>query len=136
MLAADAKVPQQAQAQPPQPAAPRPSSPSLPSPEPPPAELARIGAFLDRGTSLSQAGKYEEAVAEFRKAVAVAPGAAGVHVYLALGLLQAKHRDEAVAQLRTAKMLDPIPANDILTRALHMQPGPGNIDMLLSQLQQ
>jgi len=124
VLAADSKVPQQAQAPPP-------SSPSLPSP----AELARIGAFLDRGTSLSQAGRYEEAVAEFRKAVAVAPRAAGVHVYLALGLLQAKQRDEAVAQLHTAKMLDPVAANDILTRALHMQPGPGSLDMLLSQLQ-
>jgi tetratricopeptide (TPR) repeat protein len=135
VLAADANAPQQAQAQPPQPAAPRPSPPSLPSPQPSPAELARIGAFLDRGTTLSQAGKYEEAVAEFRKAVAVAPRAAGVHVYLALGLLQAQHRDEAIAQLRTAKMLDPIAANDILTRALHMQPGPGNLDMVLMQLQ-
>ena len=62
--------------------------------------------------------------------------AAGVHIYLALGLLQAKHHDEAVAQLRTAKMLDPIAANDILTRALHMQPDPGNLDVLLLQLQQ
>jgi tetratricopeptide (TPR) repeat protein len=131
VLAADAQAPQQAQTPQPQPTAPQLS----PSPQPSTAELARIGAFLDKGTSLSQAGKYEEAVAEFRKAVEIAPRAAGVHVYLALGLLQAKHRDEAVAQLRTAKMLDPIAANDILTRALHMQPDPRNIDMLLMQLQ-
>lgn len=130
VLAADAKAPQQAQPQ--QPAVPQPS----PTPQQPTtAELARIGAFLDRGTSLSQAGRYEEAVAEFRKAVEVAPRAAGVHVYLALGLLQAKHNDEGIAQLRTAKLLDPIAANDILTRALHMQPGPDNLDMVLSQLQ-
>ena len=74
-------------------------------------------------------------MAEFRKAVDVAPKAAGVHIYLALGLLQAQHRDEAVAQLRTAKALDPIAANDILTRALHMQPAANNLDMVLAQVQ-
>ena len=135
VLAADTQAPQQAQA-PQQTQAPQPGTQPSPSAQPSTAELARIGAFLDKGTSLSQAGKYEEAVAEFRKAVEIAPRAAGVHVYLALGLLQAKHRDEAVAQLRTAKMLDPNAANDILTRALHMQPDPGNLDMLLMQLQQ
>jgi len=129
VLAADAKA-----SQPPAPAAPAPRAAS-PSPTPPPEEVAKIGGFLEKGTSLSQAGRYEEAVAEFRKAVNLAPRAAGVHIYLALGLLQAQHHDEAVAQLRTAKALDPVAANDILTRALHMQPAPNNLDMLLAQVQ-
>lgn len=130
VLATDAKAPQAAQA------APTTTAPPTASPTPPPDVMARIGALLEKGTALSQAGRYEEAVTEFRKAVDLAPKAAGVHIYLALGLLQAQHRDEAIAQLRAAKALDPIAANDILTRALHMQPAPNNLDMLIAQFGQ
>ena len=130
VLAADAKAPQQAQPQ----AAPPGAAPRPPSPVDP--QLAtQVAGHLEKGTAFSRVGKFEEAVAEYRQAVNLAPRAPETHIYLALGLLQAKHGAEGISHLRAAKAIDPKLANEILTRALHMQPDPGNLDMFIAQFQ-
>jgi hypothetical protein len=67
--------------------------------------------------------------------VTLAPRAPETHIYLALGLLQAKHAAEGISHLRAAKAIDAKLANDILTQALHMQPDPNNLDMFITQFQ-
>ena len=90
--------------------------------------------FLNAGTEFSQGGRYDEAVAQFRKAAAIAPRSPEAHVYLALGLLQAQKKEEAIAELQTAKSIDPVQANDYLTSALHWPPRPDNLDTFLSKI--
>ncbi|HXH39747.1 MAG TPA: tetratricopeptide repeat protein, partial [Thermoanaerobaculia bacterium] len=46
--------------------------------------------YLNNGTVFSQQGRYEEAVEEFRRAVDLSPQSIEAHIYLGLGLLQAK----------------------------------------------
>lgn len=93
-----------------------------------------VADFIRAAIALSRQGNDDEAIVQYRNAVAVAPGAAEPHVYLALGLLQARRSEDAVAELRKAKAIDAATANDIVTRALHMQPNPDNIDLLLSRI--
>jgi len=137
VLAADTKTPQQAQAAPaPAPAPAQTQAPAQAQPSPVSPQLAaQITSYLEKGTALSRDGKFEEAVGQFRKAEVLAPRAPETHIYLALGLLQAKHNDEAIAHLRTAKAIDARLANEILTRALHMNPDPNNIDAFIAQFQ-
>jgi tetratricopeptide (TPR) repeat protein len=135
VIAADAKAPVQQQAQGSAPPAP---SPATPQPKPAPVDqqtAQKVMAALEKGTAFSQQGKLEEAVGEYRKAVTLAPRAPETHIYLALGLLQAKHAAEGISHLRAAKAIDAKLANDILTQALHMQPDPNNLDMFITQFQ-
>src|SRR5207237_10750044 len=73
---------------------------------------AQYNALLNGGTALSQQGRIPEAVAEFRKAVQLAPASPEAHIYLALGLLQSNQLKDAAAELREAKKLDVVKAND------------------------
>ncbi|MEA2327494.1 MAG: hypothetical protein QOE68_2453, partial [Thermoanaerobaculia bacterium] len=57
-------------------------------------------------------------------------------IYLALGLLQANKRAEGVAELRAAKALSPIEANDFLTNALRLPTNPRNLDAVIAQAAQ
>jgi protein O-mannosyl-transferase len=135
VLAADAKAPQQAAAATPAPTA---ATPQQPQARPAPVDqqtAQKVMAALEKGTALSQQGKFEEATVEYRKAVTLAPRAPETHIYLALGLLQAKHGAEGISHLRAAKAIDAKLANDILTQALHMQPDPNNLDMFIAQFQ-
>jgi tetratricopeptide (TPR) repeat protein len=134
VIAADTKAPVQAAS-----AAPAPSA-ATPQQQPRPAPVdqqtaQKVMAALEKGTAFSQQGKLEEAVGEYRKAVTLAPRAPETHIYLALGLLQAKHGAEGISHLRAAKAIDAKLANDILTQALHMQPDPNNLDMFIAQFQ-
>jgi tetratricopeptide (TPR) repeat protein len=88
--------------------------------------------YLNNGTAFSQAGRYDEAVEEFRRAVQIAPQSIEAHIYLGLGLLQAKHAPAGIAELRTAKAIDAAQANEFLTTALHLPPSEGNLDAFIA----
>jgi tetratricopeptide (TPR) repeat protein len=98
-----------------------------------PSLQADYDAYLNEGTAFSQQGQMNEAVEEFRHAVALAPRAAEAHVYLALGLLQANRHPEGLAELQTAKSIDAKQANDILSKALHLPANDGNLDAFIAQ---
>jgi tetratricopeptide (TPR) repeat protein len=89
--------------------------------------------YLDGGTRFSQDGRYDEAVSQFRLAVELFPSSVEAHIYLGLGLLQAKKRSDAVAELRAAQAISPAEANDFLTNALHLPTNAGNLDAFIAQ---
>jgi Flp pilus assembly protein TadD len=93
---------------------------------------AMLNALLNNGTALAQQRKYDEAIAEFRKAVALAPDSAEAHVYLALSLLLAKRNAEGVVELRKATALDAVKANDFVTRAMQLPASADNLDRLIA----
>ncbi|MEO6258891.1 MAG: hypothetical protein ABIP63_01020 [Thermoanaerobaculia bacterium] len=105
----------------------------LAQPKPDPKEAAVL-RHLQAGAALSRQNHPEDAVTELRNAVQLAPGSATPHVYLALALVQAQHFDAAITELETAKGLDAAQANQLVTAALQLQPGPGNLDALLAKL--
>ncbi len=88
---------------------------------------------IDRGVTLMNGNDVAGATAAFRQAIDLQPRSVAAQIYLALALLRARHGAEAAAALRAAKALDPKQANDYLTRALHMAPGPDNLDMVITQ---
>jgi len=92
--------------------------------------------YLDEGTKLSQAGRFDEAVSSYRLAVEVFPKSVEAHIYLGLGLLQANKRTEGVAELRAAKAISPTEANDFITNALHMPVNDRNLDAFIAQASQ
>jgi hypothetical protein len=67
--------------------------------------------------------------------VALAPGSVEAHVYLALGLLLAKRHAEGVAELRNAKALDAMKANEFVTKAVQLPASAGNLDRLIASSQ-
>jgi tetratricopeptide (TPR) repeat protein len=91
--------------------------------------------YLNEGTAFSQQGRYDEAVTEYRHAVAISPRSVEAHIYLGLGLVQANKKTEGIAELRTAKAIDATQANALLTKALHLPPDQGNLDGFLGQLE-
>ncbi|HKO01731.1 MAG TPA: hypothetical protein VJ032_08565 [Thermoanaerobaculia bacterium] len=95
---------------------------------------AQRDAHLNAGTMLSQQGRFPDAVAEFRKAVAAEPNSVDAHVYLALGMLQANMKDEARNEFAAAKTLDAGAANEVLTKALQMPPSPANFDGFVARI--
>jgi protein O-mannosyl-transferase len=90
--------------------------------------------YLDDGTKFSQAGRYDDAVSQYRLAAEIFPKSVEPHIYLGLGLLQANKRSEGVAELRAAKAISPTDANDFLTNALHMPVNPRNLDAFIAQV--
>jgi tetratricopeptide (TPR) repeat protein len=92
--------------------------------------------YLDGGTKLSQDGRYDDAVSQYRLAAELFPQSVEVHIYLGLGLLQANKRPEGVAELRTAQKISPTDANDFLTSALRMPNNPRNLDTFIAQASQ
>jgi protein O-mannosyl-transferase len=98
------------------------------------APATNADAFLNAGTQLSQQGRFADAVTEFRKAVAAAPRSPETHVYLGLGLLQAKQFAEAREAFEAAMKLDEAQANDVVTRALRLPPKPDNLRNLIASI--
>jgi Flp pilus assembly protein TadD len=92
--------------------------------------------YLDGGTKLSQEGRYDEAVSQYRLAAELFPQSVEAHIYLGLGLLQANKRPEGAAELRAAQKISPTDANDFLTNALHMPNNPRNLDLFIAQASQ
>ncbi len=108
----------------------------MPSVTLPPSLQADYDAYLNEGTALSQQGQINEAIGEFRHAVALAPHAAEAHIYLALVLLQANRHPEGLVELQTAKSIDAKQANEILSKALHLPANDGNLDAFIAQAAQ
>jgi tetratricopeptide (TPR) repeat protein len=92
--------------------------------------------YLDGGTKFSQAGRFDEAVSQYRLAVEIFPQSVEAHIYLGLGLLQANKRSDGVAELRTAKAISPTDANDFLTNALRLPANARNLDAFIAQAAQ
>lgn len=103
-------------------------------PKPDPNEVAVL-QHLQAGAALSRQNHPEDAVAELQKAVELAPKLVPPHVYLALALVQAKHLEAAITELEVSKSLDPAQANQLVSSALQLQPGAGNLDALIAKLQ-
>lgn len=87
---------------------------------PPAPQRSDYDLTIDRALALSRDGKREEALVEYRKAVALQPRSANAHVYLALGLLQAQRPHDAADELRTAKAIDASQANADVMKSLHL----------------
>jgi serine/threonine-protein kinase len=83
-------------------------------------------AYNNLGLALRGQGRLEEAVAAYRKAVALAPGYALAHNNLGVALERQGHRDQALACYRTAIRLDPAyaQAHDNLGLALRARGEP------------
>ncbi|HKR63538.1 MAG TPA: hypothetical protein VJZ00_07380 [Thermoanaerobaculia bacterium] len=94
----------------------------------------RASAHVTRAVALSQQQRFDEALVEYRNAVAAFPTSAEPHVYLALGLLQAKQPREAAQELLRAKQLDATAANALITSALRLPPDARNLDAIAAQL--
>jgi tetratricopeptide (TPR) repeat protein len=88
---------------------------------------------IERGVELMKHNDATGAVAAFRQAIDLQPRSSAAQVCLALALLRARRGHEAADALRAAKALDPAKANEFITKALRMPPGPHNIDILIAQ---
>lgn len=88
---------------------------------------------VERGVALMNRNDANGAIAAFRQAIDLQPRSAAAHVYLALALLHTQRGREAAEVLREAKALDPVRANEFITKALRMPPGSDNLDMVIAQ---
>jgi protein O-mannosyl-transferase len=95
-----------------------------------------VDRLIDAGVALSQKRQFDAAIAEYRKAVALAPDSVEPRVYLGIGLAQAGRNAEAASELRAAQKIDAARANRYVTGILRLQQNPGNLDALLRQLSQ
>lgn len=93
-----------------------------------------VDSFLDAGVAFAQQKHFDAAIAEYRKAVALAPNLVGPHVYLAIGLAQGQQNAEAVSELRKAQQIDAARANRFVTGILRLPGSDTNLDRLLQQL--
>jgi tetratricopeptide (TPR) repeat protein len=91
-------------------------------------------AALNKGTELSQQGQLKEAVAEFQRAVTIAPRSPEARIYLALGLLKMKDLPGGLRELQEAQKIDPVVANTYVTRALNLPPDSSNLKRLIDQV--
>jgi hypothetical protein len=94
----------------------------------------RFDAHLTSGTYLSQHGRYNDAVEEYRQATEIFPKSVEAHIYLGLGLLQANRKPEGIAELRAAKEIDAKQANAMITKALQMPASERNLDGFIEQM--
>lgn len=94
----------------------------------------QVDRLIDAGVAFSQQKKLDLAVAEFRKAVALAPASLEAHVYLGIGLAQAHQNAEAAAELRKSQEIDAARTNRFVTGILRLPQDPTNLDRLLRQL--
>jgi protein O-mannosyl-transferase len=91
-------------------------------------------AKLNLGAVLSREGRIDEALEQFRAAAAMQPGSVEPLIYLSLGLGQAGREQEALAAVEKAASIDREEANELLTRALRLPPGPANLDEYIAWL--
>jgi len=81
------------------------------------APMADFFHQLDVALDLGREGKLDEAIPEFRKALAMQPGDARAHYYLALALDRHGDTEEAIAEFRRALEADPTTFNAPTIRA-------------------
>ena len=94
-----------------------------------------VDRALDEGVALSRQHRFDEAIAAYRRAVALAPQSAPAHVYLGIGLAQAQRNAEAASELRAAAAIDRTRANRFVTGILRLQSADDNLDRLIAQLE-
>jgi tetratricopeptide (TPR) repeat protein/uncharacterized protein YhhL (DUF1145 family) len=100
------------------------------------AARAAYEQHMNDGTAFAQQGRLADAIAEFRKVIAIAPKSPEARIYLALVLMQANQRAEGVAAFHEAQQLDPVAANEFLTKALRLPPNPDNLSHIIAQASQ
>jgi tetratricopeptide (TPR) repeat protein len=85
-------------------------------------------AQYNLGLALGKAGKLDEAIAHFRRAVQIKPGFAEAHNFFGTALLQAGRGQEAIEQYRQALRIKPdyVEAQVNLDRALSRESSGGN----------
>jgi len=71
------------------------------------ADAMRAASYQNLGTTLQEAGRLDEAVDAFHRALALEPDYAPTHNSLGSVLRQQGHHDEAIAQLEAALRLQP-----------------------------
>ena len=91
-------------------------------------------ARMNYAAVLNRAGQNEEAAAQIRQAMRLNPSSVEPRVYLALVTASLGRRAEAVAIAEEAKRMDARASNEFLTRALRLQPKPGNYDEFIATL--
>ena len=93
-----------------------------------------VDRLIDEGVRLSQQKKIDDAIAQFRKAVAIDASSLPAHVYLGIGLARAKQNAEAASELRKAQKIDAARANRFVTGILRLPQNDTNLDRLMQQL--
>jgi tetratricopeptide (TPR) repeat protein len=121
---------------------------SAPPATPPPAEAApapttvdaaaarnaQMGEIFKRGLALLNSGDKNGAVKVFQEAVELDPEALDAHMYLGIALVQARRNPEAVTQFEIAQKIDPVKANDYITKGLHLEPDEHNLQLVIQSL--
>jgi tetratricopeptide (TPR) repeat protein len=72
-----------------------------------PAPLAEAYVLFLQGQSLEDAGKVDEAIAAYRKALAIVPRAAEIHAELSAVYARSNRANESVAEAQAALAIDP-----------------------------
>jgi hypothetical protein len=93
-----------------------------------------VDRLIDAGVAFAQQKSFDQAIAEFRKAVSADPSSLEAHVYLGIGLAEAKQNAEAADELRKAQQIDAARANRFVTGILRLPKNDTNLDRLLQQL--
>src|SRR5579863_4907117 len=68
---------------------------------------ARKAAYLNQGKRFIDAGKYQEAVIEYRNAIQIDPQSAEAHYHLGRSYLSLQNVESAYREFRSAVTLDP-----------------------------
>ncbi len=91
-------------------------------------------AHMNLATLLSRKGDATGALDHYGRALALQPESIEARIYFALALWNGGERPRAVAELQRAGERDPAKANSLVTKALRMEPHPGNLEQLLRDL--
>ena len=112
-----------------------PTTNASPAMKPDPAVSDKeVDKLLDRGVAAMNAQKMDEAIAAFREAVQRQPESVATRMYLGLAYLRMNRKAEAATELAKANEIDPVRANEYITRALRLTPGPRNLADVIESL--
>ncbi|HJQ39903.1 MAG TPA: tetratricopeptide repeat protein [Thermoanaerobaculia bacterium] len=95
---------------------------------------AQMGEIFKRGLAALNSGDKAGAVKVFQEAVELDPEALDARMYLGIALVQARRNPEAVTQFEIAKKIDPVKANEYITKGLHLQPDEHNLQLVIDSL--
>jgi protein O-mannosyl-transferase len=93
-----------------------------------------VDKLLDQGVAAMNARNMDAAIAVFRQAVDRQPASVATRMYLGLAYIRMARNAEAAAELQKAHEIDPLRANEYITRALKMPPGPRNLEDVIAGL--
>lgn len=95
---------------------------------------AQMGELFKRGLTLLNSGDKAGSVKVFQQAVELDPEALDARMYLGIALVQARRNSEAVTQFEIARKIDPVKANDYITKGLRLQPDEHNLQLVIDSL--